>query len=58
MHPTKSLSYSDIVNITYLQSSLVAVIVGGNRMSGYSQTLELKTNIYDPDNKDNPQGRL
>ena len=27
-------------------------------MSGYSQALEIKTKIYDPDNKDDPRGRL
>ena len=41
-----------------MQSSLVAVIVGSSRMNGYSQALEIKTKIYDPDNEDDPQGRL
>ena len=32
----------------------MAIIAGGNRMSGYSQALKLNTTIYDPDNKDDP----
>lgn len=57
-HLTKNISYMSKVQVTYLQSDLVAFIEGGSRMSGYSQALEISSQVYDPDQKDDQQGRL